>query len=417
MFVEGTQYTTIPSFNGDDDPDSSNSKDSQTALINSLAKNALNETARDFYSRGKESIQTYLAGIRDTAEKKVSAAVKAYNRIVEPYWNRSWSYSRCPYLNSLASSAYSYSPRASDSFITACEYTRGVSKGIYKGLCESGRGLGAFLKNLASEPVQTCQQIGESLEILNNLAKANEWKLVAEILVPELCKLFNEWDHLSPDERGELAGYAIGKNGGDLLIPGAIAKAAAKGLKSSSKIINLAKKAASTGELITAEATTAAEVATLVEKGQKASSAGERLSLAPKRKYNHLSVSSEESISLHKNAQKILRKYTKIPLPEATVRQLIHEAGFPTFPRPRGVPKDFLVMVSDSGAGMVYVHPTNSYTKIRVMPGKMHSLNPAQRKPYISHLKDGQYRDKLGKAVPRSSEEAHIPLELFKYTE
>jgi hypothetical protein len=131
--------------------------------------------------------------------------------------------------------------------------------------------------------------------------------------------------------------------------------------------------------------------------------------------YEHLSSSMRESIELHKKAQNILKPYAKKPMSEFKVRELIHETGIQTFARPKGIPDDFLVMVADKGAGMEYVHPTNNHIRIRVMPGKIHSPNPRQQKPYVIQKIDGLALDKVGKRISPDAPEAHIPLEEFVY--
>ena len=132
-------------------------------------------------------------------------------------------------------------------------------------------------------------------------------------------------------------------------------------------------------------------------------------------KYEHLSLSMQESIALYKRAQDALKPYTKKPMPEFKVRELIHETGISTFPRPVGIPEDFLVMVSDKGAGMEYVHPRNSHFRVRVMPGKPHSPNPYQQKPYVIQTTDRGALDKAGKYVSTDAPEAHLQIEEFIY--
>ena len=132
-------------------------------------------------------------------------------------------------------------------------------------------------------------------------------------------------------------------------------------------------------------------------------------------KYEHLSLSMQESFALYKRAQAALEPYVKKPMPEFKVRELIHETGIPTFPRPMGIPEDFLVMISDKGAGMEYVHPTNSQLRVRVMPGKPHSPNPSQQNPYVIQQTDRGALDITGKYVVRKAPEAHIPIEEFIY--
>jgi hypothetical protein len=130
------------------------------------------------------------------------------------------------------------------------------------------------------------------------------------------------------------------------------------------------------------------------------------------KRYDHLSLSMQESIAFHKNARDTLKSYVKKPMPEIKVRELIHETGMPTFPRPKGIPEDFLVMVADKSAGMEYVHPTNTHIRVRVMPGKPHSPNPSQQKPYVVQQKSGQAFDKQGNLIQPEKPEAHerIPL-------
>lgn len=49
------------------------------------------------------------------------------------------------------------------------------------------------------------------------------------------------------------------------------------------------------------------------------------------------------------------------------------------------------------------------------MPGKAHSNNLCQQKPYVNHRINGQSVDKFGKKAPNDSVESHIPLQEFIY--
>ena len=49
------------------------------------------------------------------------------------------------------------------------------------------------------------------------------------------------------------------------------------------------------------------------------------------------------------------------------------------------------------------------------MPGKPHSPNSGQQKPYVIYKMHGKILDKSGNIVASSSPEAHIPLEEFVY--
>lgn len=130
--------------------------------------------------------------------------------------------------------------------------------------------------------------------------------------------------------------------------------------------------------------------------------------------HQHLTPSMKESCKLYENAQKILKPYKEF-MSELQVRELIHQTGVRTFPRPPGIPENFRVKILKKGAGMIYVHPNHTHTSVRVMPGKPHSSYPHQQKPYINHIKDGQALDRFGNIVKTDSPEAHIPYEEFVY--
>jgi hypothetical protein len=105
-------------------------------------------------------------------------------------------------------------------------------------------------------------------------------------------------------------------------------------------------------------------------------------------------------------------------MPEAKCRELIHEAGIPTFSRPKGIPENFRVQISAKGAGISYFHPEHTHTSIRIMPGKPHSPFPHQQKPYVIYTKNGKVTDKFGNVLEDSSlPQAHIPLEGFVFME
>ncbi|HXP07491.1 MAG TPA: RHS repeat-associated core domain-containing protein, partial [Acidobacteriaceae bacterium] len=83
--------------------------------------------------------------------------------------------------------------------------------------------------------------------------------------------------------------------------------------------------------------------------------------------------------------------------------------------RPGGIPDNWVPQPSKKGGGTTYVDPANPYNRVRQMPGNPSSPNPAQQRPYVKWMKDGQYRDVNGNAVPGNSEAAHIPADQFRY--
>ena len=122
-----------------------------------------------------------------------------------------------------------------------------------------------------------------------------------------------------------------------------------------------------------------------------------------------------ESIQRFRHAREFLKPYSGKYMPEVHIRELIHQTGIRTFSRPKGIPENFRIKLSDKGSGMKYIHPENEGTYIRVMPGKPHSPNFYQQNPYINRRIDGQSLDKFGNVVNHTSPEAHIPINEFIY--
>ena len=100
---------------------------------------------------------------------------------------------------------------------------------------------------------------------------------------------------------------------------------------------------------------------------------------------------------------------------EAQVRDLIHSIGLPTFPRPKGIPNEYRIKLSKKPGGVKYVHRNDEGTYVRIMPGKPHSKNLKQQKPYVNQRINGQSIDKNGNKVLNNSEESHILLEEFSF--
>jgi hypothetical protein len=129
----------------------------------------------------------------------------------------------------------------------------------------------------------------------------------------------------------------------------------------------------------------------------------------------HLRLPVQESMQLFEEAGNKLKPYLGLYISEAQARELIQASGIPTFPRPQGVPESYRIKLSDKGAGMKYVHPSDEGTYIRVMPGMAHSKNLSQQRPYVNQRIHGNSVDKHGNIVSSKAGEAHIPLEEFIY--
>jgi len=247
--------------------------------------------------------------------------------------------------------------------------------------------------------------------------------------------VITEWDYTPSRERGRLIALSVGEFGGQVVVPGVGAKIIAKGIKGAQEVTYVLKNIGRVEDMILLEA--AAEVGNgaqfgeILNAGKRTAYLGEELGFTAKemgqlkqagklettvsKTYEQLSLSMKESAALSKKARIALKQHAKKPMPEFEVRKLIHQTGMPTFPRPKGIPENYIVMITDKGAGMEYVHPTNTHIRVRVMPGKPHSLNPCQQKPYVIQKIDGGALNKAGKRVSPDAPEAHIPLEEFIY--
>gem|GEM_PF-629521 len=319
--------------------------------------------------------------------------------------------------------------------LSISEFSLGFAKGLPKGVYESGEGFLLFMADFVTHPIQTSRQMVDSVTTLVNLVRNDEWGVIAEVLSPEVRQLVTQWDTLSSEKKGELAGYAVGKHGADILAPGALAKVASKSVKSAQELALVCKNFQIAQETLVLETAAgignSAKIAEVVEAGQRITRIADELGFTTQEmgplkqagqlestvtnKLEHLSLPMQESFALHTKAKEALKPYLKKPLPEFKVRELIHETGIPTFARPKGIPENYIVTVSDKGAGMKYIHPQNEHTYIRVMPGKPHSSYPYQQKPYVNQRINGQSLDKYGKIVRNDSPEAHILMEEFVY--
>ncbi len=253
--------------------------------------------------------------------------------------------------------------------------------------------------------------------------KSNEW---------------GRWNNLSSYKRGELAGYAFGKNGADILLPGCAVKAVAKGAGAAKNLGVICKNLKAAERTLVLEAAAEASLAgvnvgEVVISAERTMVAAEELGLAGKeisalqeagtlkqqigkgRDYHAGNPEKQVAYDRITNAQNGLAPYVKQPMPEIEARNLIHQYGIQTFPRPAGIPEHYLVQITGKGAGMEYVNPHNIYHTVRVMPGKPHSSFPHQQNPYVIQMKHGKAFDKNGNLVSHKSPEAHVSINDFVF--
>ena len=65
--------------------------------------------------------------------------------------------------------------------------------------------------------------------------------------------------------------------------------------------------------------------------------------------------------------------------------------------------------------GVEYIHPTNPHHSVRVMPGRPNHKYVNSRHPYVRWDKNGKALDVDGNEVSKFTDEAHIPLEKFRF--
>ena len=305
------------------------------------------------------------------------------------------------------------------------DFSCSFAKGLARGAKDSGRGFLSFASDVLSHPIDTGKEVWEACSILCELARDKEWETIGQAFSPEIHKVITEWTILSSKERGELAGYAFGKLGTDIIIPGASTKIVCSGVKGTKELV------AAINALKNAEKTLVLEtLAEVTSQSQSVAEAGAYFRAAesavlPSEKTATLStiegVLSEQarsaSIAKFNYAETFLEPYCKSFLSETQVRELIYQTGIQTFPRPASIPENFIVRITDRGAGMEYMHPTNPHISVRIMPGKPHSPNPSQQKPYVIQKKNGKAFDKHGNLISLKATEAHISIEEFIYRE
>ncbi len=397
--------------------------------------NPLSNNTLSYQELGQRALA---AGNYPQAVQELSRAIETNPTNPSPYLERGVAHFGLGQYDRSLEDYRSYTSQTQKTYpLSVPEFSLGFAKGLPKGIYDSGSGLFLFMSDLVKHPVDTGKQMWESLTLLSQLARSEEWSALSEALAPEVHQLVKEWNTLSSDKRGELAGYAFGKYGADILIPGAVAKAVSTGVKGAQEL-SMVYRGLKTAEQTlllesVAELGSGARVGEVFQAHQKTVALGKELGFST-REMVQLKQAGQlegtvahafenivknpamhESFEFFKKAETFLEPYSKQFMPETQVRALIHQTGIQTFPRPSGIPETFRVKITKNGAGILYVHPEHTHTSVRVMPGKLHSQNLSQQKPYVIYKKDGNTLDKFGNAVNSSSPKAHIPIEEFVF--
>ena len=88
----------------------------------------------------------------------------------------------------------------------------------------------------------------------------------------------------------------------------------------------------------------------------------------------------------------------------------------PLFPRPKGVPKDWIQKPTKYNNGTMYEKPgSGGKTKVRIMKGNPDAISKGQRRDYVRWEINDNSLDKYGNIVKAASKESHISLEEFEF--
>ena len=146
--------------------------------------------------------------------------------------------------------------KPSSTFNESVDFTVGMTSGIAKGSIESGKQLLCFATDFIKHPINTTCNVYDSLSILAKLAYSQEWNILKEALIPEVCELIDNWKDLSSKEKGEKSGYIASKYSSDILLPGAATKVISKGIKGGKELIIAAKNLQNMEKVLVLEALT-----------------------------------------------------------------------------------------------------------------------------------------------------------------
>lgn len=276
------------------------------------------------------------------------------------------------------------------------------SGGIVLGLCT---GAGHTLENFVPSMLCSLQGLGNGIWAFTTNPKEVSVEMITacknicgfftdqtileslKVLIPEVREL-SDWKDINDFKKGEIIGSIVGKYGLDIFLTAG----AMKGIK----VFH---------DLRRANALMTLETMTLMEKGQTLKSVSSQWKNKVSKELENIKTRPLAS------DKEIYKKYKGQVLNETQVRKILHEAGYDTFQRPKSIPENFKVSISEKNGGMKYTNPDNPHDFFRVMPGDPYSAHAVQQKPYVVRQKDGKYLNKKGKVVEKHSNDSHIPLD------
>jgi len=259
-------------------------------------------------------------------------------------------------------------------------FTLGLGKGGFESVVDTLIFTGATLTSLpqglwalATKPTEVSRELCQAFEHAIQYIKEEGAGGVLYQILPEAQELIKGGDQLSYLRQGELMGIIAGKVGVELAL--------LKGTKKGVQIFRELREA-------------------------NASLTLNRLSK---------SLEARQIISAH---QETWRGKTTSLIQEFKNTKRLEKELYKAFRRPKGLPRDAVVKISEKSGGMVYIKPgtTNKQcVQVRVMPGNPKSPNLSQRKPYVVQRRGADAVSKSDKLINRNLEEAHIPLGKFEF--
>ncbi len=214
-------------------------------------------------------------------------------------------------------------------------------------------------------------------------------------MLPEAQELIKGGDQLSYLRQGELIGIIAGKVGVELAL-----------LKRTKKGIQIFRELREANASLTLNRLSKSLKARQIISAHQETWRGKTTSLI------------QEFKNTKRLEKELYKAFCAQSLSEHQIRKILHQAGFKTFRRPKGLSRDAVVKISEKSGSMVYIKPgtaNKQCIQVRVMPGNPKSPNLSQREPYVVQRGSADAVTKSGKLINRNLEEAHIPLGKFEF--
>ncbi|MCI0382148.1 MAG: tetratricopeptide repeat protein [Chlamydiae bacterium] len=262
-------------------------------------------------------------------------------------------------------------------------------------MLSSLHGLSHGLWTLVTKPEEVSKEFITACQNMAKFLKEHSALEIIQMIIPEVQELVQNWDMLSPSRKGELMGKIVGHHGTDFLLLAGIGKGVKvyQDVRKANAVLTLEKMAKEQQTLKQFHTAWWEKTRPIIEEIKQQ---GGRF--------------DKELGKIFKNAH----------FTETQVRKILHTAGFKTFSKPKRIPSNCHVRISERGGGMTYIKAGTTEEQnilVRVMPGNPRSPNPYQQKPYVVQRIGDKAIAKNGELVHYTAVEAHVPLSEFIFKE